>query len=151
MKKVCEPRHAMSRHVVASFDTPLPVREITPIQIQRRLSSRLRKIIGPAGRVSLSEAARITEIHPRTLKAYLDGTACPNLARYGRLLRAFGPEVGIEMAMMLGWEPRAVDQHLPQTDDLLELREAVEQALRVVNLLQANDMANAQVLSRRTS
>lgn len=138
----------MSRQA-ASFGTPLPVREITPAQIQRRLSSRLRKIIGPAGRVSLAEAARITEIHPRTLKAYVDGTACPNLARYGRLLRVFGPQVGIEMALMLGWEPRAVDQVVPQTDNLLELREAVAQALRAINLLQANGTPDARAPSLR--
>ena len=138
----------MSRQA-ASFGTPLPVREITPAQIQRRLSSRLRKIIGPAGRISLAEAARITEIHPRTLKAYVDGTACPNLARYGRLLRVFGPQVGIEMALMLGWEPRAVDQVVPQTDNLLELREAVAQALRAINLLQANGTPDARAPSLR--
>ena len=150
MKKMRGSRQAMSRQA-ASFGTPLPVREITPAQIQRRLSSRLRKIIGPAGRVSLSEAAHITQIHPRTLKAYVDGTACPNLARYGRLLRVFGPEVGIEMALMLGWEPRAVDQRLPQIDDMLDLREAVGQALRAINQVQANGTPLERASSRRES
>lgn len=149
MKRMHVSRQTMTRQA-ESFGAPLPVREITPTQIQLRLSSRLRKIIGRAGRVSLAEAARITEIHPRTLKAYVDGTACPNLARYGRLLRVFGPEVGIEMALMLGWEPRAISQRAPQTDDLVALRDAVLQALRVIDLLQADSPTETPPPRRQT-
>lgn len=75
----------------------------------------------------------MTDINSRTLKAYVDGTACPNVARYGRLLRVFGPEVGIELAQMLGWEPRAKNPHLLQTEDLRALRDAAAQALQTID------------------
>lgn len=135
MRKPWQTKGQQSR--AEAFAAPLPVRDITPAEVQRRLSFRLKQIIGPAGRYGLADAARIADIHPRTLKAYVDGTACPNLARYGRLLRAFGPEAGIELAMMLGWEPRATDRRLPLTDDVRELRESVAQAIRAIDLVVA--------------
>lgn len=114
------------------------MRAITPAEVQARLSHRLRQIIGPGRRVSLEETARLTGINARTLKAYVAGTACPNVARYGRLLRVFGPEVGIELALMLGWEPRASNPALPQTEDLRGLRDAVAQAIRALDLVLAH-------------
>ena len=126
------------RLTAAAYQTPLSVREITPAEIQRRLSFRLRQIIGPGRRMSLGEAARLTDINPRTLKAYVEGTACPNVARYGRLLRVFGPEVGIELAHMLGWEPRASNPDLPQAGDLRDLREAVARAIRAIDQVAAH-------------
>ena len=128
------------RHI-EQFGAPLAVRAITPEEIQRRLSYRLRQIIGPNGRVSLAQAARLTQINTRTLKSYLDGTACPNVARYGRLLRVFGPEVGIELAMMLGWEPRATDRLRAPGRDIRDLREAVAQAISAIDLVIAQNAA----------
>jgi len=119
--------------LAAGFGRPLSAREITPAAVQLRLSHRLKQIIGPGRRFSLQEAARLADINPRTLKAYVDGSACPNVARYGRLLRAFGPEVGIELAMMLGWEPRASNPRLPHTEDLRSLRDATAQALQAID------------------
>ena len=76
-----------ARPAAAQLRAPLPVRSITPAEIQARLSHRLRQIVGPGRRVTLAEAAKLTGINARTLKAYVAGTACPNVARYGRLLR----------------------------------------------------------------
>ena len=124
-----------ARPAAAQLRAPLPVRSITPAEIQARLSHRLRQIVGPGRRVTLAEAAKLTGINARTLKAYVAGTACPNVARYGRLLRVFGPEVGIELALMLGWEPRATNPTLPQTEDLCALRESIAQAIRALDLV----------------
>jgi len=74
------------RAVHAKLRAPLPARSITPAEIQVRLSHRLRQIIGPGRRATLAEAASLTGINARTLKAYVAGTACPNVARYRRLL-----------------------------------------------------------------
>lgn len=127
-----------ARPAAAQLRAPLPVRSITPAEVQARLSHRLRQIIGPGRRTTLAEAARLTGINARTLKAYVAGTACPNVARYGRLLRVFGPEVGIELALMLGWEPRAANPALPQTEDLRALRDSVAQAIRALDLVLAH-------------
>lgn len=124
-----------ARPAAAQLRAPLPVRSITPAEVQARLSHRLRQIIGPGRRATLAEAAKLTGINARTLKAYVAGTACPNVARYGRLLRVFGPEVGIELALMLGWEPRAANPTLPQTEDLRALRDSVAQAIRALDLV----------------
>lgn len=124
-----------TRPTAAQLRAPLPVRSITPAEVQARLSHRLRQIVGPGRRATLAEAAKLTGINARTLKAYVAGTACPNVARYGRLLRIFGPEVGIELALMLGWEPRAANPTLPQTEDLRALRDSVAQAIRALDLI----------------
>ena len=111
----------------------LPIREITPKAVQERLSSRLQGLIGPGRRMTLLQAARETGITPRTLRAYVEGRACPNLARYGRLLRVFGPEVGYDLAVMIGWEPRAANPRLPHTEDLRAVRDAIAQTIRALD------------------
>jgi hypothetical protein len=85
--------------------------------------------------MTLKQAALATGISERTLKAYLAGRACPNLARYGRLLRVFGPQVGIELATMIGWEPRASSPPLPHGEDLRALRDSVAQAIHAIDLV----------------
>ena len=95
-------------------------------------------MIGPGKTMTLEQAARATDINARTLKAYVDGRACPNLARYGRLLRVFGPQVGLELATMIGWEPRAANPRLPQTEDLRSVRDAVAQVIRTIDIVLAN-------------
>jgi hypothetical protein len=122
----------------ARFRTALPINQITPAAIQARLSYRLRRLIGPGKRMTLAEAASATGIGERTLKAYVEGTACPNLARYGRLLRVFGPEVGIELASMIGWEPRASNARLPHIEDLRALRDVVAEAVRAVDTVMSH-------------
>jgi hypothetical protein len=123
------------------FRAALPIAAITPAAVQARLSYRLRRLIGPGRRMTLVQAAAATGINARTLKAYFEGRACPNVARYGRLLRVFGPEVGIEMATMIGWEPRAANPDLPRTEDLRALRDAIAQAIRAVDIVLAHGSA----------
>lgn len=115
-----------------AFGQPLGVAEITPAAVKERLSYRLAQMIGPGKRFSLAEAAELTGIKERTLRAYVDGQACPNLARYERLLRVFGPEIGIELAFMLGWEPRGARRPQPSAVHLAKLRDGVAQALAAI-------------------
>ncbi len=114
------------------YQQALRVLEITPAAVKKRLSHRLAQMIGPGRRISFSEAAQLTGIKERTLRAYVDGTACPNLARYERMLRVFGPETGIELAYMLGWEPRGNNRPQPSTAHLAELRNGIAQALAAI-------------------
>ncbi len=133
-----ERRNASPRLSSSRFAKPLATRQITPGEVQARLSFRLRRIIGRGKRISLRDAARLTGINARTLKAYVEGTACPNVARYGRLLRVLGPEVGIELALMLGWQPRAANPLLPHTEDLRALRDTIAATLQAIDHVRAN-------------
>lgn len=90
----------------ARFTEALLVEEITTQAVAERLRYRLGLLIGPGRRWSLAEAAECTGIDVRTLQSYAAGVACPNLAKYYRLERLIGPELGVELALMLGWEPR---------------------------------------------
>jgi hypothetical protein len=113
----------------------IAVRDITPAEIQKRLSHRLRLLIGEGRRTTLAEAAALTGIDRRTLTAYVEGRACPSIARYGRMLLVFGPEVGIELASMLGWEPRATNRSLPDLDDLRTVRDTLAEAIRAIEVV----------------
>lgn len=85
---------------------PLPAKEITQEIVAERLSYRLRQMIG-SGRVwTYQDVSERTRIDVRTLKSYVHGTACPNLAKYKRMLAVLGPEVASELDRMLGWLPR---------------------------------------------
>ncbi|MBX3578540.1 MAG: helix-turn-helix transcriptional regulator [Rhizobiaceae bacterium] len=127
-RRTREPRRTTKAK--SPYSEPLSVPEITPAAVKKRLSYRISTIIGPGpGKVSFAEAAARTGIKERTIRAYVDGKACPNLARYERLMRVFGPEVGIELAFMLGWEPRGRRGPQPSTSHLAELRHGVAQAL----------------------
>lgn len=119
----------------------LPIRDITPKAVQERLSYRLQKLIGPGKRMTLQQASAATGIAPRTLKAYVEGRACPNLARYGRLLRVLGPEVGIELAIMIGWEPRASNPILPHTEDIRAVRDGIAQTIRALDMVLQNEVS----------
>jgi len=138
------PRRRTRTTTGSRFRQALPIREITPRAVQERLSHRLQQFIGPGKRMTLQEAAHATGISPRTLKAYVEGRACPNLSRYGRMLRVFGPEVGIELAMMIGWEPRASNPILPHTEDIRAVRDAIAQAIRALDLVLQNDGAASE-------
>lgn len=143
-------KHAGERRVhdlfLAEFDTlarfmePLLVEDITTETVIERLSYRLDRLIGPGRRWSLAEAAEATGIDQRTLHSYVSGAACPTLAKYYRLERLIGPELGMELARMLGWEPRhCVAGPLPHRalrDVLLALNLAEE---RISELLDAQD------------
>lgn len=125
-------RSAAAPKSKSPYAQPLAVADITPAAVKKRLSYRMSKIIGPGGTVSFAEAARLTGIKERTIRAYVDGTACPNLARYERLMRVFGPEIGIELAFMLGWEPRGSTDRQPSISHMSELRLGVAQALTAI-------------------
>ena len=84
-------------------------------------------MIGPGRRWSYTGVASRTGIDVRTLKAYAHGTACPNLAKYKRLLAVLGPELSAELNMMQGWQPRE-DEVPPEAVDLVELREQLRRA-----------------------
>ena len=122
----------------------LSVREITPAAVTERLCRRLRDLIGPGRRWSYAEIAARTLIDIRTLKAYVSGSACPNLAKYKRLVAVIGPEVAIELNLMLGWEPRAT-RRAPEAVDLDALRAALAQADRVLALVAGEGGAAPQV------
>ncbi|CAH1651054.1 helix-turn-helix domain-containing protein [Chelatococcus asaccharovorans] len=109
----------------------MPARAITPAEVTERLSGRLRDLVGPGRRWSYAEISAHTLIDVRTLKAYVRGTACPNLAKYKRLVVVMGPEVAIDLNRMLGWEPR-IGNDPPEALDLGALEAALlraEQAL----------------------
>lgn len=88
------------------FRHAIKVDEIGTAAVASRLSYRLRRMVGPGRRWDLNEVAEATSIDRRTLQSYLDGVACPNLSRYLRLGYFLGPEIGVELARMIGWEPR---------------------------------------------
>ncbi|MBX3578541.1 MAG: hypothetical protein KF723_15150 [Rhizobiaceae bacterium] len=90
----------------AEYRNSLKPMRIDRRAIAERFGFRLAQMIGEGRRWSLAEVADATDIDARTLRSYRDGTACPNLARYMRLLQVLGPESGYELALMLGWQPR---------------------------------------------
>lgn len=123
---------------------PVATMAISPAEIKLRLSESLRKIIGPGRPYSFAEAARKAHINERTLRAYVDGEACPNLAKYCRLLRVFGPDVGYDLALMLGWTPRGSQSQSTDIDSLNELKQEVLTALKAVEMcmkIDADDIA----------
>jgi hypothetical protein len=115
-------------------DQALSVREITPQAVTLRLSRRLRDLIGPGRRWSYVEISARTLIDVRTLKAYVNGTACPNLAKYKRLVATMGPEVAMDLNRMLGWEPRA-GREPPEALDLAALEATLLQADQTLGLV----------------
>ncbi|CAH1656343.1 MULTISPECIES: helix-turn-helix transcriptional regulator [unclassified Chelatococcus] len=102
-------------------------RAITPAEVTERLSSRLRDLVGPGRRWSYAEISARTLIDIRTLKAYVRGTACPNLAKYKRLVVVMGPEVAMDLNRMLGWTPR-IGNDPPEALDLNALETALLRA-----------------------
>ena len=121
---------------------PVATKAIVPAEIKRRLSASLSEIIGPGRPYSFAEAARLTHINERTIRAYVDGSACPNLARYCRLLRVFGAGVGRDLALMLGWTPRASLSPSPDISALMELRQEIRTALTAVEKCMPPDAGN---------
>jgi predicted transcriptional regulator len=120
----------------------LDVHEITSEEVSRRLGVQLRKMIGPGRRWSYKGVAHLTGIDERSLKAYAAGTACPNLAKFKRLLAVLGPELGRDIDRMYGWMPR-VEAHAPGTLDLLAFRADLLERLRLIDaqLLDAQQRA----------
>lgn len=120
---------------LARFIEPLLVEDITTEAVIERLSYRLDKLIGPGRRWSLAEAAEATGIDARTLHSYITGAACPTLAKYYRLERLIGPELGVELARMLGWEPRHAAPAAVPFNSLRDLLRAIDAARETLDEL----------------
>lgn len=131
------PAHALETH------------EITPQAVTERLARRLRDLIGPGRRWSYGEIAARTLIDVRSLKAYVSGTACPNLAKYKRLVAVMGPEVAMDLNRMLGWEPRA-GREPPEAVDLATLEAALVQADQALALALGPRHGDAPAWPRRS-
>ena len=113
-------------------DRPLDIHEITPAEVTRRLSLQLRKMIGTGRRWSYRGVAQVTGIDERSLKAYAAGTACPNLAKYKRLLVVLGPELSRDIDRMYGWIPRN-EASQPGSVDLGALRAELLEKLSMID------------------
>lgn len=113
------------------YAAPIDILKITPEAVVERLSYRLRLAVGPGRAWSYQELSGQTAIDVRTLKAYVQGTACPNLVKYKRLLAVLGPEIGAELNVMKGWLPRS-DAIPPEAVDLAQLRDELVQVSAIV-------------------
>lgn len=114
-------------HTPEHFRTLLRIEEIDTRAVAARLSHRLRQMIGPEREWQMGEVSERTGIDRRTLQSYLDGSACPNLARFLRLSYLMGPEIGVELAHMIGWEPRFSMAQTMRRADVQHLRAALQQ------------------------
>lgn len=117
-------------------DLALDVYDITTAEVTRRLSLQLRKMVGPGRRWSYRGVADLTGIDERSLKAYAAGTACPNLAKFKRLLAVLGPELGRDIDRMYGWMPRSQSAQ-PGAIDLKVLRSELVEKLKLLDRLLA--------------
>jgi hypothetical protein len=130
---------------LAAFVRPLAVEDITTEAVTRRLSYRLRQLIGPGRRFSLAEVAEATGIDPRTLQSYLQGVACPNLSKYYRLEHLLGPELGVEMARMLGWEPRFAEPQSIPANLIVRMKRMVDDTVEVIDEILERDEGPSHV------
>ena len=99
----------MKRHsdVRAGAVAPVEPQDITTAEVALRLSRKLRSMVGPGRAWSFRGVSHLTGIDERSLQAYVSGEACPNLAKYKRLLSVLGPELAIDLDAMIGWKSRA--------------------------------------------
>ena len=111
--------------------------EITSEEMARRLGSQLRKMVGPGRRWSYKGLSQLTGIDLRSLQAYAAGTACPNLAKFKRLLAVLGPELAREIDQMYGWIPRERVRLPPGALDLETLRVELLQTLASLDTMLA--------------
>ena len=118
--------------VSSVFAHPLRIDEVTPEAVMERLSYRLSRIVGTGRQWSYHGVSSRTLIDVRTLKAYVQGTACPNLVKYKRLLAVLGPEIGTELNVMKGWLPRS-DAVPPEAVDLVDLYHELKRARNIIH------------------
>lgn len=88
-------------------ESPVAPQDITTAEVAQRLSRKLRSMIGPGRAWSFGGVSHLTGIDERSLRAYVRGDSCPNLAKYKRLLSVLGPELAIDLDAMIGWRSRA--------------------------------------------
>ncbi|MEM8540497.1 MAG: hypothetical protein AAGF25_06040 [Pseudomonadota bacterium] len=120
------------------YSAPIDILKITPEAVAERLSYRLRLVVGPGRAWSYQELSGRTGIDVRTLKAYVQATACPNLVKYKQLLAVLGPEIGAELNVMKGWLPRS-DAIPPEVVDVAQLREELSQVTAIIRDLISDD------------
>jgi len=132
-RKDTDQRPLETCETLSDFLAPLKVQRINDKAVSRRLSYRLTRMIGAGGSWSLADVAQSTGIDRRTLLSYMDGAAIPNLARYFRLEAVMGPEVGIELARMLGWQPRYGHPPAAGIDELARLRACLVDSAELVD------------------
>src|SRR5262245_17773615 len=112
---------------------PLHPREITSEEVARRLGAQLRKMVGPGRRWSYRGLSDLTGIDQRSLQAYASGAACPNLAKFKRLLAVLGPELARDVDRMYGWMPREEVSLPPGALDLAALRDRLATTLATLD------------------
>lgn len=122
---------------LTSLRLPLEPREITSEEMARRLGTQMRKMAGPGRRWSYTGLSQLTGIDLRSLLAYAAGTACPNLAKFKRLLAVLGPELAREIDQMYGWMPREQVRLPPGALDLEKLREQLAATLVALDAMLA--------------
>jgi hypothetical protein len=111
----------------------IEVERITTEECARRLSRRLRQLIGPGRVWSYRGVSNLTGIDERTLKAYCAGTACPNLTKFHRLLAVLGPAITVDLQLMLGWTPRSGLRLPPGAVDLEAVAKDLREVMRVID------------------
>ena len=120
----------------------LEPREITSEEVARRLGLQLRKMVGPGRRWSYNGLSQLTGIDQRSLQAYAAGTACPNLAKFKRLLAVLGPELARHIDQMYGWMPREQMRLPPGALDLDKLRAELSATLATLDAMLAVSAKN---------
>jgi len=118
---------------VANPFLPLEPHEITSEEVARRLGAQLRKMVGPGRRWSYRGLSDLTGIDQRSLQAYASGSACPNLAKFKRLLAVLGPELARDVDRMYGWVPREEVRLPPGALDLETLREKLATTMLILD------------------
>ncbi|MBX3578539.1 MAG: hypothetical protein KF723_15140 [Rhizobiaceae bacterium] len=111
----------------------IDVERITTEECARRLSRRLRQLIGPGRVWSYRGVSNLSGIDERTLKAYCAGTACPNLTKFHRLLAVLGPAITVDLQLMLGWTPRSGLRLPPGAVDLEAVAKDLRELMRVID------------------
>ncbi len=112
----------------------IDVDRITTEECARRLSRRLRQLVGPGRVWSYRGVSNLTAIDERTLRAYCAGTACPNLTKWHRLLAVLGPAITVDLQLMLGWTPRSGLRLPPGAVDLQAVAKDLRELLHVIDI-----------------
>ena len=94
--------------------TAFAAQDITTELVTRRLSAKLRSLMGPGRRWTYSGVAQLTGIDVRSLQAYTRGETSPNLAKYKRLLSVLGPELAVDLDKAFAW-PARIDNVAPES------------------------------------
>jgi hypothetical protein len=124
----------------------IDVDRITTEECARRLSRRLRQLVGPGRVWSYRGVSNLTGIDERTLRAYCAGTACPNLTKWHRLLSVLGPAITVDLQLMLGWTPRSGLRLPPGAVDLQAVAKDLRELLRVIDIELAKSGDDAAAL-----